>query len=127
MSAEQNKTIFRRYVEEIWNNGKLKAAGEIMAEQFAFHGPGRDLAGLEAFRQYVAAGRNAFPDLHFTIEDQIAEGDQVVTRWTLHGTHKANSWAFSPPGSTAPYHDRAPPALPVLKSRPVNNPVNSDL
>jgi hypothetical protein len=47
MSAEQNKTIFRRYVEEIWNNGKLKAAGEIMAEQFAFHGPGRDLAGLE--------------------------------------------------------------------------------
>ena len=46
--------------------------------------------GREGAKQFVTMFRTAFPDLHFTIEDQIAEGDMVVTRWTARGTHRGD-------------------------------------
>ena len=52
-----------------------------------FHGPIRDLEGIEAFKQFVTAIHSAFPDINFTVEDLIAEGDKVVVRWTMTGTH----------------------------------------
>ena len=54
------------------------------------HAPSQDIRGRDGAKQYVTMLRTAFPDLHFTIEDQIAEGDMVVTRWTARGTHKGS-------------------------------------
>jgi steroid delta-isomerase-like uncharacterized protein len=66
----------------------LAAVDEILTPDFVQHAPGRDVKGIDAFTQYVMAFRSAFPDLHFTIEDQFAEGEKVVTHWTATGTHK---------------------------------------
>lgn len=87
MSTEQNKSIIRRYIEEIWSNGNLEAADEIVDEAFLFHGPIRELEGREALKQFVAGIHTAIPDIHFTIEDSVAEGDRVAFRWTMTGTH----------------------------------------
>jgi steroid delta-isomerase-like uncharacterized protein len=91
MLAETNKAVARRFLEEVWNKGKLAVLDEIIAKDHVNSGPGT-LPGLptgpEGSKQLVTVYRNAFPDVHFTIDEQIAEGDKVVTRWTAHGTHK---------------------------------------
>lgn len=91
MSSETNKTIARRFFEEVFGQGKLNVLDEIIAADHVNSGPGT-LPGLPAgpdgTKQLVTVYRNAFPDVHFTIDEQIAEGDNVVTRWTAHGTHK---------------------------------------
>ena len=91
MLLETNKTVSRRFFEEVWNKGNLAALNEIIAKDHVNSGPGTppELApGLEGTKQLVTMYRNAFPDVHFTIDEQIAEGDKVVTRWTAHGTHQ---------------------------------------
>lgn len=89
MSVEANKAVARRLFEELWNDANPQAVERLVAEDFVDHSPPPgitpDRRGLE---QWVAAVTRAFPDLHFTIEEQIAEGDKVVTRWTAHGTHR---------------------------------------
>ena len=91
MSTETNKALSRRYLEEAFNQGKLNVLDEIIAKDHVSTGPGT-LPGLpagpEGDKQLITMYRNAFPDVHFTIDEQIAEGDKVVTRWTGHGTHK---------------------------------------
>ena len=91
MLTETNKTVSRRFFEEVWNKGNLAVLNEITAKDHVNSGPGT-LPGLpagpEGAKQLVTVYRNAFPDVHFTIDEQIAEGDKVVTRWTGHGTHK---------------------------------------
>ena len=91
MLSETNKTVSRRFFEEVWNKGNLAALNEIIAKDHVNSGPGT-LPGLptgpEGSKQLVTVYRNAFPDVHFTIDEQIAEGDKVVTRWTAHGTHQ---------------------------------------
>ncbi len=91
MLSETNKTVSRRFFEEVWNKGNLAVLNEIIAPDHVDSGPGT-LPGLptgpEGSKQLVTVYRNAFPDVHFTIDEQIAEGDKVVTRWTGHGTHQ---------------------------------------
>ena len=91
MLTETNKTVARRFLEEVWNKGNLAVLNEIIAKDHVNSGPGT-LPGLpagpEGSKQLVTVYRNAFPDVHFTIDEQIAEGDKVVTRWTAHGTHQ---------------------------------------
>ena len=91
MLTETNKTVARRFLEEVWNKGNLAVLNEITAKDHVNSGPGT-LPGLpagpEGAKQLVTVYRNAFPDVHFTIDEQIAEGDKVVTRWTARGTHK---------------------------------------
>ncbi len=87
MSAEQNKAVIRRYIEEVWSSGNLEAADEIVDEAFIFRGPIRELEGRDAFKQFVAGIHAAIPDIHFTIEDSVAERDEVAFRWTMTGTH----------------------------------------
>jgi steroid delta-isomerase-like uncharacterized protein len=86
MSAE-NKAVVRRVLEAI-NEGKLDEAAGFFASNYVWHGPGPDAHGPEGFRQIVTTYRNAFPDLVCTVEDQIAEGDKVATRFTASGTHR---------------------------------------
>lgn len=87
--SEENKAIARRIFEEVWNQGNLDVADEILDASHVAHGRGGELpTGPEGFKQFVSIYLSAFPDTQFTIEDQIAEEDKVVTRWTAHGTHK---------------------------------------
>jgi steroid delta-isomerase-like uncharacterized protein len=91
MLSETNKTLARRFFEEVFGKGKLNVLDEIIAKDHVNSGPGTppELApGLEGTKQLVTMYRNAFPDLRFTIDEQLAEGDKVVTRWTAHGTHQ---------------------------------------
>ena len=91
MLSETNKTVSRRFFEEVFGKGNLNVLDEIIAKDHVNSGPGT-IPGLpngpEGAKQFVNVYRNAFPDVHFTIDEQIAEGDKVVTRWTGHGTHK---------------------------------------
>jgi steroid delta-isomerase-like uncharacterized protein len=91
MSAESNKAQARRFFEEVFSQGKMEVINEIVAPNHVNHGPG-SMPGLpdgpEGTKQFVSFYRKAFPDTHFTVDEQIAEGDRVVTRWTAHGTQK---------------------------------------
>src|SRR3972149_11089421 len=91
MLSETNKTVSRRFFEEVFGKGKLNVLDELIANDHVNSGPGT-LPGLptgpEGSKQFVTVYRNAFPDAHFTIDEQIVEGDKVVTRWTASGTHK---------------------------------------
>ena len=90
MSSEQHKAIPRRITEEAWNRGNLDILDELIAPDFIRHTPLRPegIHGIEGFKQHVAGTRAAFPDAEFLIEDEIAEGDRVVNRWTFRGTHR---------------------------------------
>ena len=86
--SEKNKALYRRLPEEVWT-GDLDVADEILDPNYVAHGLGIELPpGPEGFKTFVAAYRSAFPDIVMTVQDQIAEGDKVVTRWTATGTHK---------------------------------------
>jgi len=96
---EKNKAIARRDFEQVWNKGNLDTVDEIFAADGVGHMPGSpDIHSLEGTKQYVTMYRNAFPDIHFTIEDEIAQGDKVVIRWTCRGTHQGELMGISPTG-----------------------------
>ena len=98
MSVEQNKAIVQRAYEEVWNQGNLDAADEFVAPEIIRHDPGTPdvTGGLEAHKQLVASIHAAFPDLHLTVEDMLAEGDKVAVRFTIRGTQKGE-FAGIPP------------------------------
>jgi predicted ester cyclase len=82
----ENKAIARRYFEEILNKGNAAAIDSIVAADVVFRNPPTVVKGIADFRKLVAALRGAFPDLNFTLEDEIAEGNKVATRWVMRGT-----------------------------------------
>ncbi len=92
MSAEENKAAARRFFVDAFSEGKLEAMDEVVAPDAVAHDPGNPqyTGGPESAKEVVSMYRSAFPDLHFTVEDQIAEGDTVVTRWTGRGTHEGD-------------------------------------
>ena len=91
MSREDLKVLGRRVVEA-WNEGKatvMAVVDEVFATDIVYHGGGgKDIRGIKDYKQHVSEFYNAFPDLHFTIEDMVVEGDKVAMRVTLTGTHK---------------------------------------
>jgi steroid delta-isomerase-like uncharacterized protein len=93
MLTEENKAIARRTIEELWNKGNMAVADELLAANFVNHDPvdTPETCNLEAYKQNVSGTRTDFPDFHATIEEMIAEGDKVVTRWTCTGTHLGKS------------------------------------
>src|ERR671917_293070 len=85
---ENNKGLMRRFVEEVLNQGNLDAIDELLAPDYVDHGvPQGNYAGREGLKRSIAKQLAASSDLHFHIEEQIAEGDKVVT-WVIgSGTH----------------------------------------
>jgi predicted ester cyclase len=81
-----NKAIARRYFDEILNKGSAAAIDAIVAPDVVFRNPPAVVKGMADFRKLVASLRGAFPDLHFTLEDELAEGNKVATRWVMRGT-----------------------------------------
>ena len=87
MSIEEIKALWRRFVEEL-NKGRV--LDELLATDFVLHSVNdADIHG--SLKEFFSDVFNAFPDVHFTIDDMIAEGDKVATRWTMTGTHKATN------------------------------------
>jgi predicted ester cyclase len=87
--------------EEIFNGGNLDLADELYASDYVLHDPSlpEDLIGPEGIKQYAAINLGAFPDGRVTVEDQIAEGDKVVSRWTATGTHTGDLMGIPPTGN----------------------------
>ena len=86
--SEENKAIFRRYVEEVGNKENLDLADEIFDRYISHQSDGRtEERGPEDVKRFIGEFRQAFPDFRTTIEYQVAEGDMVVTRWRASGTH----------------------------------------
>jgi len=98
--SENNKVVVRRLLDEVWNKGNLSLVDELFTPNFEFHDASTpDLGrGPESEKKRVTLYRNAFPDLRLTIEDMIAEGETVVTRWTCRGTHKGDLSGIAPTG-----------------------------
>jgi len=104
MLTEQLKVMDRRFYQEVWSQGKLDVLDELMAATFDDHdepNPTDALEGLEHAKYTIMEYRSAFPDIHFTVEDQIAEGEMVVTRWTARGTHTGEFRGIPPTGKGA--------------------------
>ncbi len=98
-TEEENKAIVRRYVEEISNQGNLDVVDEIF-DRYVSHQPdGSTLErGPEDVKRIRAAHFEAFPDERVSIEEQIAEGDKVVSRMTVRGTHQRGFRGMAPTG-----------------------------
>jgi predicted ester cyclase len=86
MTNDEIRELARRFFQEVWNNRDEAAIDRYIAADAAGNDPTFG-AGREAFRRQWRAWQAAFPDLHFQVEEIVAEGDTVVTRWTLTGTH----------------------------------------
>jgi len=96
--SEEIKAGTRRFVEEVWNRGNLALVDQSVAAECVYRGPAWDVHDPEGFKKVVTASRSAFPDLHLSIDDIIGEGDKVVTRWILRGTHKGDLMGIAPTG-----------------------------
>jgi steroid delta-isomerase-like uncharacterized protein len=92
--SEENKALARRSWGIVDNPDLID---EVYAADLVWHEPDQDVRGLEEAKQFLAIYKTAFPDLHATVEDAIAEGDKVVTRWTVRGTHQGEIREFGPP------------------------------
>jgi steroid delta-isomerase-like uncharacterized protein len=96
-SIEENKAVVRRAYEEGMNRQDMGIVDEVFAPEYVAHFPGvPPVSGRDAMKELLAAFFAAFPDLVFTVEDQIAEGEKVATRWTAHGTHQGEFKGFPP-------------------------------
>lgn len=104
MQAEENKIVVRRFYEELWNERKVEIAEEIIAADCLTHQlrAGVDDAGTprtpELIKEHVAVWLAGFPDLHFTVEQLIAEGDRVVSYSRMRGTHTGVWHGLAPTG-----------------------------
>jgi len=98
MSIEDNKAIARRIFEETLNQRNLAIVDELNTPDFVYHTDATTMQGREPFKQYLSMLLIAFPDLHVSIEDVIGEGDRVVVRCTLRGTHQGELMGMAPTG-----------------------------
>jgi predicted ester cyclase len=89
--AEENKALADRFHMDVFQGENLNVADEILSPDFVWHGalgPGEDQRGPEGTKEVASAVIGAFPDRRITHEDIIAEGDKVLIRWSLSGTHQ---------------------------------------
>ena len=102
MPAEENKALARRFMDEVYNKGNVDFIDEVVASNLVVHDPTSPegmSSGVESAKQFVEVYRNAFPDIQMTVEDLIAEGDKVVTRWRARGTHQGELMGIPPSGN----------------------------
>lgn len=106
MTNQDNLKLAQLYFDEIMNQGNLELVDEIFAPDFEFRittiptaipGPG-------GMKQFVTTLRSAFPDIKFDVDHYICEGDRVLARWRLHGTHKAPFLGIPPTGNAVQDH-----------------------
>ena len=103
MSTEQNKAIVRRWIEQGWNTGDLSLVDALYAPNVVQHDPSSPapVASSADLKQYVGSFLTAFPDMHFTIEDLLAENDKVLWRFTADATQNGPLLDIPPSGRRA--------------------------
>jgi steroid delta-isomerase-like uncharacterized protein len=103
MSTEENKAIVRRVNDEVWSAGHLDVIDELIADDFVATvvGAPEQIRGPQGFREFVGLYRKAFPDLRITIDEEVAEGETVVTRWTAIGTNEGELMGMPATGKQA--------------------------
>ncbi len=99
MSVEENKLLVRCSYEEVVSTGNIDLLAEFAWPDYVeVHNNIRHSSGLEGAKEHVLGVRNTYPNLHLTVEQQIAEGEWVVTRVTARGTHKGVWFEMKPTG-----------------------------
>jgi predicted ester cyclase len=83
--------IAREAIESVCSGKRMEAAGDYYSPEFVDHVNAMEFLGLDGVRRSVALYQELFPDLRFVVEEQVSEGSRVVSRWTMHGTHKARA------------------------------------
>lgn len=101
--SNQNAALMRRWFEEVWNQGNLNVIDELASPNVVAQGEAEHTTqiGREQFRDFARALRAAFPDIHMTIHQTIAEGDIVALRWTATMTHKGDFQGMAATGRKA--------------------------
>jgi len=90
--------------EEVWHQGQLSRIDDLFTTDFVRHDPlGRELQGTEQNRQFIGSLRAAFPDVHYSVEERLAEGDKVVVRYRFRGTHLGAFGGMPPTGKQVTY------------------------
>jgi steroid delta-isomerase-like uncharacterized protein len=102
MTVAANKALIYRYYDEVWNQKNLAVLDDIIdPDQIRYEaGTVRELVGPDAVKQFIQIFITAFPDLHFSVKDVIAEHDRVATRWTFQGTHHGYLRDIPPTGNS---------------------------
>jgi predicted ester cyclase len=99
MSTEENKRLVRRYVEEVVNTGNVDDLARFLSPDYIdTHDRSGESNGLEGARRHILGVRQTYPDLRVTVEQQIAEGEWVVSRVTARGTHRGTWLGMKPTG-----------------------------
>jgi predicted ester cyclase len=101
MSAQQNKEKALRFLEEGFGQGNLEVVDEVLDADFVCYDPNSEsgvVRGANTIKEEIEWFRNAVPDLTYTVEDQVAEGDKVVSRYTAKGTHQGEFFGVAPTG-----------------------------
>ena len=99
MSIEGNKALLRRYIETIWDNQNLAAIDDFLAPSYVRHrSPTTPSLTREGQKELLTKFRIAFPDIHLTVEEMIAEGDRIAFRSTIRGTHQGEFMGIAPTG-----------------------------
>jgi len=99
--TEQNKALVRRWLGEVLTRGDIRRVDELFAPNYVLHDPSlvQEVHGRKGIKRFVATFRAASPDVCCVVEDQIAEGELVVTRWTARGTHREEFLGIPPTGN----------------------------
>jgi predicted ester cyclase len=98
-TAAANKELVRRFYKEVYVDWNMGFADAVLSPRFVSHDwPAGGPTGPKMFRDYYSAMRSAVPDAHYAVDDLIAEGDKVVVRWRLLGTHKGAFNGIAPTG-----------------------------
>jgi predicted ester cyclase len=97
--AASNKELVRRFYKEVYVDWNMALVDEAVSPRFTSHDwPEGGPTGPRAFRDYYAAIRSVVPDARYEVDDLIAEGDRVVVRWRLLGTHRGEFQGIAPTG-----------------------------
>lgn len=106
MGTEENKASAARFLDEVINRGNLGVIDELTGDGFVDHQlPPGVPAGIDGLKGFITAFRAAFPDLHYSLEDSIAEGDRVVQRTMAHGTMKGDFQGMPASGKSATWQE----------------------
>ena len=98
MAAADNRAVVQRFFDEVMNGHDASVIDQILAPEFMNHFGGMPPADRETFRRYLPLYPSAFPDVHTTVDDIVAEDDTVAVRFTLRGTHQGEFMGMPPTG-----------------------------
>lgn len=108
MSSEENKALMRHFYEEVFNQRNLAAIDDFLAPTFVNHSAaqlGLPAGDLQHVKQFLSVVMQSFPDMHYTVEDLIAEGDKIVARLTISGTQQGAFMGIPATGKHATISD----------------------